>query len=634
MRINRFDILVVILATETLLKSDIHDPEIIPTDFGYDLFRNDRSDGYGCVLIAVKRFLIYELTTIGKECEFIAVKITCKYNSLIMASHYRPTDTDSDYAIKLATAIESIVKYHPKDVVWIGGDINLPDINWSSNSISGNSYRKDINKTILEALANSSLEQAIYFLTRDINLLDIFATNTPSLVNSCKPIPGVSDHKIVHASSDISAKYQWPVKRKIWLWSKADLPSVNTDMQSFSQILTEKFSIKTDVNILWTEFSKKCLELMRNHVPTKEKSSCYSQPSINQDLKRLSRRKKKVYIRAKRTKKKEDWAAYKKSKKESQRECRRAYSIHVNILVSDDQIGNPKKLYSLIKSKKCDANGIAPLISNGVNYSESRKKADILNHQFTSFFTEEYLSSVPELNSTDHPSVQSIVVNRKGVLKLLQGTNQHKATGPDEILKTLSDEEVDIICLIFQASLDQGRIPKVWKQTYISPIVKKGDRHKPTNYRPVSLTLVCWKILEHIVHSLDRNKLLSDAQHGFRQKHSCESQLILTIQDLSNGLNNRNQVDAILLDFSKAFDQDLHQRLLEKLQHYGIRGHLNDWVADSKETDNRKLFWGSPLQSLPRHTWCPTGHSIGAITLPGLYQRCARGHQINSKTLC
>ena len=87
---------------------------------------------------------------------------------------------------------------------------------------------------------------------------------------------------------------------------------------------------------------------------------------------------------------------------------------HVNNLVSDDQNGNPKKLYSFIKSKKCDASGVAPLTSNGVNYSDSVKKADILNHHFTSVFTEEDLSSVPELNATDHPSVQSIVVLGKG----------------------------------------------------------------------------------------------------------------------------------------------------------------------------------------------------------------------------
>ena len=89
----------VILASESWLKSDIHDSEIIPADFGYELFWSDRSDGYVGVLIDVTRTLIYELTNVGKECEFIAEKITCKYNSPIVASLYRPTANDSDYAI-------------------------------------------------------------------------------------------------------------------------------------------------------------------------------------------------------------------------------------------------------------------------------------------------------------------------------------------------------------------------------------------------------------------------------------------------------------------------------------------------------------------------------------------------------
>ena len=183
---------------------------------------------------------------------------------------------------------------------------------------------------------------------------------------------------------------------------------------------------------------------------------------------------------------------------------------------------------------------------------------------------------------------------------LLRDINHHKATGPDDIpgrlLKTLSDEVVDILSLIFQASLGQGKMPTAWKQAYISPIFKKGDRHKSSNYRLVSLTSVCCKILEEIVHShvmghLDYHQLLCDAQHGSHKKRSCESQLILTIQDLANALNDGEQIDAILLDFSKAFDKVPHHsavslitpgrhRLLEKLRYYGVRGYLNDWVAD------------------------------------------------------
>ena len=137
----------------------------------------------------------------------------------------------------------------------------------------------------------------------------------------------------------------------------------------------------------------------------------------------------------------------------------------------------------------------------------------------------------------------------------------------DSLNKSLSDEVADILTMIFHASLDQGKIPHDWKNAFISPIFKKGDRHKPSNYRPVSLTSICCKILEHIVYNhvikhLDDHHLLNDAQPGFRKRRSCESQLILTVQDLAMGLNDGEQIDAVLLDFSKAFDKAQHQRLL------------------------------------------------------------------------
>ena len=180
------------------------------------------------------------------------------------------------------------------------------------------------------------------------------------------------------------------------------------------------------------------------------------------------------------------------------------------------------------------------------------------------------------------------MVNRKGVQKLLNDINPYKATGPDAItgrlLKSLSDEVADILTMIFQASLDRGKIPQDWKNAFISPIFKKCDRHKPVNYRPASQTSICCKILVHIVHShvfthLDHHQMLNDAHHGFRKRRSCESQLILTVHDLSKGLNDGEQIDAMQLKFNKAFDKILHQRLLEKLHHYGVRDSLNKWIA-------------------------------------------------------
>jgi hypothetical protein len=76
----------------------------------------------------------------------------------------------------------------------------------------------------------------------------------------------------------------------------------------------------------------------------------------------------------------------------------------------------------------------------------------------------------------------------------------------------------------------------------------------------------------------ESHNILSDKQHGFRKKRSCESQLILTIQDLAVGLNSKSQIDAILLDFSNAFDKVPHERLAAKLHHYGVRGNTLSWI--------------------------------------------------------
>ena len=76
----------------------------------------------------------------------------------------------------------------------------------------------------------------------------------------------------------------------------------------------------------------------------------------------------------------------------------------------------------------------------------------------------------------------------------------------------------------------------------------------------------------------NNHNILTEAQHGFRPGRSCETQLILTAEDLARSIDDHKQVDATVLDFSKAFDRVSHQRLLQKLQHYGIRGSLLQWT--------------------------------------------------------
>ena len=90
-------------------------------------------------------------------------------------------------------------------------------------------------------------------------------------------------------------------------------------------------------------------------------------------------------------------------------------------------------------------------------------------------------------------------------------------------------------------------------------------------------------MIEHVIHKqivihVNRNNILVKFQHGFRGKHSCESQLIMTVESIPRYLDRNKQVDVIVLHFSKAFDTVAHQRLLLKLDHYGIRDKTLGWI--------------------------------------------------------
>lgn len=63
---------------------------------------------------------------------------------------------------------------------------------------------------------------------------------------------------------------------------------------------------------------------------------------------------------------------------------------------------------------------------------------------------------------------------------------------------------------LFQQSLDTGVIPPEWKQTYVTLIYMKGNKADPKNYRPVSLTSVISKTMEHTLSSQVMNYLASN----------------------------------------------------------------------------------------------------------------------------
>ena len=165
----------------------------------------------------------------------------------------------------------------------------------------------------------------------------------------------------------------------------------------------------------------------------------------------------------------------------------------------------------------------------------------------------------------------NIKIDVRVVEKLLTDLDPAKACGPDGLtprfLKELAPILAPTLTMIFSKSLDTSKVPARWKLAYVQPVYKKGEHYKASNYRPISLTSVCCKILEHILVSnmmghWEKKGVLVPNQHGFRSKHSCESQLIELTDELTSNLDKGIQTDVVVLDFAKAFDKVNHSLLI------------------------------------------------------------------------
>ena len=194
-----------------------------------------------------------------------------------------------------------------------------------------------------------------------------------------------------------------------------------------------------------------------------------------------------------------------------------------------------------------------------------------------------------------YPQIDPLSINEQGVKKLLSGINPNKALGPDQIpcrlLKDLCEELAPVYTALFRQSLTSGDLPSRWTLVWIALVFMKRQRNPSENYRPVSLACVSCKLLGHILcahihHHLDMHGILTPYNHGFCEKHSCESQLLVTTHDMCK-LDTGSQVHVAVLDFSKAFNTVPHGRLLRKLKHCGTNGPISIWIKTSCVTWNR-----------------------------------------------
>ena len=240
---------------------------------------------------------------------------------------------------------------------------------------------------------------------------------------------------------------------------------------------------------------------------------------------------------------------------------------------------------------------------SGEECKSDQETANVLNKYFASVFEKEdnQLPDFPEQEYTIE--LLDVEISEDKVDKLISNIKPSKSQGPDnfhpKLIKETANELKKPLTIIFKKSVDEGRIPEIWKKANVTAIFKKGDRKKAENYRPISLTSVPGKILEKIIRNtivdhMTSNNLFSKGQHGFIAGRSCVTQLLEFMEDITEAIDSGKEVDVIYLDFCKAFDKVPHKRLLMKMQKYGIKGNILNWVkAFLSERQQRVIVNGS-----------------------------------------
>jgi hypothetical protein len=142
---------------------------------------------------------------------------------------------------------------------------------------------------------------------------------------------------------------------------------------------------------------------------------------------------------------------------------------------------------------------------------------------------------------------------------------------------------IPYLARLLDITINNGTVPCDWKRATVIPIHKGGDRSLLTNYRPVSLTSIVCKQMEHVIAShlrqvWDKKNWLYEGQHGFKPGYSCESQVITVCQDIVDSLDNGDRIGASIVDFSKAFDLVPHGRLLSKIANSGVDSRVVVWI--------------------------------------------------------
>ena len=585
----------IIFVTETWLNSEIPSSLLDPNSC-FDVIRCDRPLGRGggvCCMVSKK--LGCRVIEIPITNDLLPLELCCfdicfnEYCFRFFNVYSRPGDKQErvNYMSSLVDCLSNLMVPHGANV--IVGDMNCGNIDWTTLSAPNDG----VHDVFLNFTVDHGYSQLVTEFTRDKKILDVLLSNEPISICDVSVLPpfSSSDHSQVEFRVFVEPATAKPTVAakdsafRCWKATNFDGMSRYLSAVDWDHIFTVNFTADT----IWSAFCDIMNDAIEQFVPVKNTRQTrklklkYYPNSIKKALSR-----KKCLWRKLRSNPDSDIAraSYKLAAAKS-RTLIRNYEIKKEQQVI--RANNTGDFYKFVNRRLSCKSGIGALRDNtGKLVTDDKQRADMLNSYFSSVGNQDN-GTMPDMKCQVESGVHldSVYFDCTAVMKAMSKLKPNLASGPDGLppllFKRLGKHIAKPLALMFGSFFSIHQIPSEWSKSIVTPVFKTGSSSSVANYRPISLTCVACKLMERVISTqmlnyLREHNLISKHQHGFMSRHSTVSNLLESLNDWTLALNNSKGVAIAYIDYAKAFDVVIHNKLLLKLSAYGITGDLIEWI--------------------------------------------------------
>jgi len=613
----------VIALTETWLKphndkyTNLHNYQTLTTN------RIDKKGGGLAFFIKNDINFVHkiEFSRVTPDFEIDVVLIN-KFNTYItIVNVYRPPNANFESFIDYMDYLMTSIIENNK-IIYVTGDFNT-----NFDSPTPQTLR------LLQLLSSYSLLPTIGVPTRTTGqsstIIDNIFTNNWDPFQSGTILADLSDHFPIFVSQPIKIKHFGKTNNMVSFYNFCE-KNLNKLIEALYGENWLEVTSNVDPNNAFNKFLYILNKYFKKFCPLtrkKKKNFKTNKPWITQKIKIAIRKKLQLFKK------------YKKSHNIENFEKFKVHRNYVNNLIKytkkvyfenafRESLGDAKSTWLNIKIliNKNHAIKYHPMLINGVLIDDPHKISNSFNNYFINLFNSESEIDSNFKKFLSPPTTSSLFfypVSSNEILLHTKSLSNSKTLDfhnlSNNILKKLIGPLAEILTFLFNISISSGTFFDSMKISKVIPIFKSGSHNEISDYRPISIVSPLSKIFEKIIKSrlilfLDNLKILNDSQYGFRKKMSTELALMKFCNDTTNYLNNSKNTLAVFLDFSKAFDSVNHQILIDKLNHYGIRGTTLSLINSYLSNRTQYVQYNSENSNILKVTsGVPQGSVLGPL---------------------